>query len=200
MENLNDSQDLHFILKTIEAIRKENEDTERLKQQLKEQEKISVQIQDEWNSYELTSKDSFSDTLDIRHILDDLHKKVTATSQKVRSDLHSRRNDVANELTEIQRLLDRPECSDIDLEDITSKKNMLSSALKSKMIELQDSLHSKKLSKIHMLKKVSLRRSFLKTKIKSNFETGTHEIFKTAFRDSNFGNKRKNKRGEEYEK
>lgn len=183
METLNGGHDLVLIFKTIEAIRKENETSEHLEQQFRQQEKILEKTQDEWNSYEVTSTNSLNDTPDIRLILDDLHGEVQAALQIIRSDLLPRKSDVENKLNVIQKLLDRSYCSDDDLNDIMLKRSMLSSALKSKIIELQDFQNSKQMSKIQMLRKVSYESSVANEFHIRNSQIILNSIWKQQYRE-----------------
>jgi hypothetical protein len=183
METLNGGHDLVLIFKTIEAIRKENETSEHLEQQFRQQEKILEKTQDEWNSYEVTSTNSLNDTPDIRLILDDLHGEVQAALQIIRSDLLPRKSDVENKLNVIQKLLDRSYCSDDDLNDIMLKRSMLSSALKSKIIELQDFQNGKQMSKIQMLRKVSYESSVANEFHIRNSQIILNSIWKQQYRE-----------------
>lgn len=182
-ETLNGRHDFVLIFKTIEAIRKENEDSEHLEQKFRQQEKMLEKIQDEWNSYEVTSKNSLNDTPDIRLILDDLHEEVQAALQVVQSDLLPRKSDVENKLNVIEKLLDRSYCSDHDLKDIMSKRSMLSSALKSKIIELQEFQNSKQMSKIQMLRKASYERLFANESRIRNSQIILNSIWKQQYRE-----------------
>lgn len=151
---LDDNRDLEMVCRITEAIRKEEEEAECLNQQFKQQQQISTDIQKEWASFEVTPTTLFSNALDARSILNDLHTKVTASLHLVRSDLLLRKTELENELNGIQKLLLIPECSNEDLERIISKRDVLSSTLKSKLIKFQDTPNSKQMSKIQMLKKV----------------------------------------------